>query len=273
MTRRLEGKVAIVTGAGSGIGAGIARRLAGPEGAGVVITGRRAGPLQDLAAETGCRACPADVSKREDVQRVINTAVESFGGLDILVVNHGLLTLADFDTTDEDTWARMLATNTVSPFMLAQEAAPHMAARGGGAIVFIASVSAYFAYAPDNAAYSSSKGAVITMTRSLAVELGGRGIRVNCVCPGLVQTPMVDPIFQRVADARGISLDEAYALCGKALPAQRMGRPEDFGGPVAFLVSDDAQWVTGAILNVDGGTTCMNPGIMSVMAQIDPQAS
>lgn len=272
MTGRLSGRVAVVTGAGTGIGAAIARRLAMEEGAKVVITGRREEPLAALASETGALACPADVTRREDVRRLLGTAVETFGGLDILVSNHGLLAMADFETTDEAVWQDMLATNTVAPFVLAQEAAPLMDQRGGGAIVFVASVAAYFAYAPDNAAYSSSKGAVLTLTRSLAVELGPRNIRVNCVCPGLVQTPMVDPIFQRVADAQGISLDEAYALCGRALPAGRMGLPEDFGGPVAFLASDDAQWVTGAVLNVDGGTTALNPGIMSVVAHMTPDA-
>lgn len=268
MTGRLAGRVAVVTGAGSGIGSAIARRLAVEEGAQVIISGRRAAPLEALAAETGCVACPADVTRREDVKRLLGTAVERFGGLDVLVSNHGLLTLADFDSTDEAVWHDMLATNTVAPFVLAQEAVPLMEARGGGAIVFVASVAAYFAYAPDNAAYSSSKGAVITLTRSLAVELGPKNIRVNCVCPGLVRTPMVDPIFQRVADSRGFSLDEAYAACGQALPAGRMGLPEDFGGPVAFLASDDAAWVTGAVLDVDGGTTALNPGIMSVVAQL-----
>lgn len=141
---------------------------------------------------------------------------------------------------------------------------------GGGAVVFVASVAAYFAYAPDNAAYSSSKGAVITLTRSLAVELGSANIRVNCICPGLVRTPMVDPIFQQVADAQGISLDEAYAICGAELPTGRMGLPEDFGAPAAFLASDESRWITGAVLNVDGGTTALNPGIMSVVAQMNP---
>lgn len=270
--RRLEGSGAIVTGAGTGIGTAIVRRLV-EEGAGVVAVGRRPEPLEALAAETGCVACPADLTSREDVRRVVSTAVERFGGLDVAIANHGQLTFATFETTDEATWRGMLDTNTVAPFVLAQECVPHMEARGGGSIVFVASISSYFAYAPDNAAYSASKGALITLTRSLAVELGPKGIRVNCIAPGLVRTPMVDPVFQQVADRRGISLDEAYAVCGAHLPSGRMGVPEDFGGPAAFLASDDARWVTGAVLNVDGGTTVLNPGMMGVMAQLDGGAA
>jgi|TARA_B100001059_G_scaffold79526_1_gene77400 NAD(P)-dependent dehydrogenase (short-subunit alcohol dehydrogenase family) len=270
MSGRLHGRSIVVTGAGSGIGSAIARHLAVNEGANVVITGRRAEPLEQLADETGCVVCTGDMTRREDVRKVLGTAVNEFGGLDALVSNHGLLTLADFKSTNEQVWRDMLDTNTIAPFVLTQEAAPLMEQGGGGAVIFVASVAAYFAYAPDNAAYSSSKGAVITMTRSLAVELGRANIRVNCICPGLVRTPMVDPIFQQVADARGVSLDEAYAICGAELPAGRIGLPGDFGAPVAFLASDESRWITGAVLNVDGGTTALNPGIMSVVAQMNP---
>ena len=270
MSGRLHGRSVVVTGAGSGIGNAIARHLAVNEGAKVVVTGRRAEPLEQLADEVGCLVCTGDMTSRDDVRKVLGTAVDEFGGLDALISNPGLLTLADFQNTDEQIWRDMLDTNTIAPFVLTQEAAPLMEQGGGGAVVFIASVAAYFAYAPDNAAYSSSKGAVLTLTRSLAVELGSANIRVNCICPGLVRTPMVDPIFQQVADAQGISLDEAYAVCGAELPTGRMGLPEDFGAPAAFLASDESRWITGAVLNVDGGTTALNPGIMSVVAQMNP---
>lgn len=266
---RLKDNVVIVTGAGTGIGAAVVEHLISVEGASVVAVGRRAEPLEALAQKTGCLPCAGDVSKRADVKRIIKTATSEYGGVDTMISNHGVLSLATFETTDEEVWRESLEINTVGPFLLAQESVPAMESRGGGSIVLVSSVAAYFAYPPDNVAYASSKGAVITMTRTLAVELGSKNIRVNCICPGLVRTPMVDPIFQQIADNRNVSLDEAYALAGRHLPAGRMGLPADFGGPCAFFASEDSRWVTGAILNVDGGTTVLNPGIMSVMREVE----
>jgi meso-butanediol dehydrogenase/(S,S)-butanediol dehydrogenase/diacetyl reductase len=266
---RLKDNVVIVTGAGTGIGAAVVEHLISVEGASVVAVGRRAEPLEALAEKTGCLPCAGDVSKRADVKRIIKTATSEYGGVDTMISNHGVLSLATFETTDEEVWRESLEINTVGPFLLAQESVPAMESRGGGSIVLVSSVAAYFAYPPDNVAYASSKGAVITMTRTLAVELGSKNIRVNCICPGLVRTPMVNPIFQQIADNRNVSLDEAYALAGRHLPAGRMGLPADFGGPCAFFASEDSRWVTGAILNVDGGTTVLNPGIMSVMREVE----
>ena len=158
MRGRLHGRSVVVTGAGSGIGNDIARHLAVNEGAKVVVTGRRAEPLEQLAGEAGCVVCTGDMTSRDDVRKVLDTAVDEFGGLDALISNHGLLTLTDFQNTDEQIWREMLDTNTIAPFVLTQEVAPLMEQGGGGAVVFVASVAAYCAHAPDNAAYILFQG-------------------------------------------------------------------------------------------------------------------
>jgi NAD(P)-dependent dehydrogenase (short-subunit alcohol dehydrogenase family) len=183
-TMRFEGKVAIVTGASSGIGAATTRLLA-DEGASVVVTGRRAEVLDDLAAETGGRAIAGDLADPAHPDAIVREAIETFGGIDVVAANAGAGYPSSVLDVDDDGWRRTFDVNVSAPMRLVRAAAPSMASRGGGAIVLVSSVSGLFA-AADSASYTTAKAALIGLARSIAVDLGPRGIRANVVCPGWV---------------------------------------------------------------------------------------
>lgn len=259
---RLLGKTVLVTGAGTGIGEAVVRRFVA-EGAAIVAMGRRAGPLEALAAELPAVAvCAGDISRRSDIKRAVNLARDRFGGL------HGAVSAAGIipGGSDEASWLEALAINTMGPALTADVAIPAMAESGGGSFVIVGSIVAHFSFAPDNIPYCTSKGGLQSLTHALAVEHGKRGVRVNCVNPGLVDTPMIAPMVDRLARKAGVSHDEALALIGRDLPLGRLGRPEELAAACLFLVSDEASFVTGAILDVDGGTTSLNPGMMGYQA-------
>jgi len=238
---RLAGKVALVTGAGTGIGAAVARRFA-TEGASLVVTGRRREPLAAVAEEAGARIVQGDVSDSAHVEEAVATAVGELGGLDVLVNNAGI---------GGRNWKRVLDVNLTGAHAMAKTALPHLAERGG-AIVNIASVSGFVAFA-GGSAYTVSKAGLVMLTKNLALDYGPRGVRVNAVCPGWVRTEMGDESMDEVAGAQGISRDEAYALMARHVPLRREGRPEEIAAACLFLASDEATFVTGAALVVDGG--------------------
>lgn len=255
---RLSGKTVLVTGAGSGIGEAVVRRFVA-EGASIVAMGRRPEPLQALAAELpAVVASPGDISSRRDLERAVQLAQERFGGLHGGVSAAGIIPRG----TDEESWREALAINTMGPALTADVAIPAIAESGGGSFVIVGSIVAYFSFAPDNIPYCTSKGGLQSLTHALAVEHGKRGVRVNCVNPGLVDTPMIAPLIDRLARKAGVSHDEAITLMSRDLPLGRLGRPEELAAACLFLVSDEASFVTGAILDVDGGTTSVNPGMM-----------
>lgn len=259
---RLDGKTVLVTGAGSGIGEAVVRRFVA-EGASVVAMGRRPEPLEALAAELPrCVAFPGDMTVREDVERAVERARSAFGGLHAAVSAAGIIPSG----SDEAAWREALLVNTMGPAVTADVAIPAIAESGGGAFVIVGSVVAYFSYAPDSLPYMTSKGGLQSLTHGLAVEHGKRGVRVNCVNPGLVDTPMIAPMVDRLARKAGVTHDEAVLLMSRDLPLGRLGRPEELAAACLFLVSDDASFVTGAILDVDGGTTSLNPGMMGYHA-------
>jgi NAD(P)-dependent dehydrogenase (short-subunit alcohol dehydrogenase family) len=259
---RLAGKTILVTGAGSGIGEAVARRFVA-EGATVVAMGRRAEPLEALAAELlGCHPCPGDMTVRADVQRAVDLALAVTGGLHGAVSAAGIIPAG----ADDDSWREALLVNTMGPAVTADVAIPAIAESGGGSFVIVGSVVAYFSYAPDSLPYMTSKGGLQSLTHGLAVEHGKRGVRVNCVNPGLEDTPMIAPMVDRLARKAGVTHDEATLLMARDLPLGRLGRPEELAAACLFLTSDDASFVTGAILDVDGGTTSLNPGMMGYHA-------
>lgn len=247
MEQRFGGKTVVVTGASSGIGVGIARRFA-QEGANVVLAARRKDRLDTLAAELGTErtlAVATDVTSQDAVQAMIGAAVDRFGGLDVLVSNAGLGLGRDFGETTLDDWRLVMSTDVDSCFFGAQAALPHLK-QTRGSIVQIASASGL---GGDRmlTAYNAAKGAVVNFTRGLAHDLGRFGIRVNAVAPSLT---IGEEHVADHPDARNLieRFNQRRALPGHSTPA-------DIAGSVAFLASDDARFITGAILPVDGGIT------------------
>jgi meso-butanediol dehydrogenase / (S,S)-butanediol dehydrogenase / diacetyl reductase len=253
---RLEGKVAIVSGGGTGIGAATARRFA-TEGAKVVVTGRRREPLEAVAAETGGRAVVGDTAEDRHVRAAVATAVDAFGGLDVVVANAGLGFGGAAADVDDERWDRTLDVNVSGAFRLARAAIPALIDRGGGSIVLVSSVNA-FVSGTESAAYGTSKAAMNGLARSIAVDYGPKGIRANAICPGWVITEMGDRAMQDLVGRRGISLEEAYALVTRSTPLRRPATADEIAVCCLFLASDESSIVTGIALPADGGGLAMD---------------
>lgn len=250
---RFSGKTAYVTGASSGIGRGAAVRLA-QEGARVVLIGRRGALLEEVAAECDGRGVPLvlDVTDGAAVNRDLPAAIAEHGRPDVVVHAAGETVLGALDQLTEAEWDQQFDTNLKSIYHLNKHLWPAMADQGGS-IVTIASTASFGAF-PGDAAYVASKGAVLALTKAMALDGAPVGIRVNAVCPGFILTPNLQGYFDGQADPAG-----AAAGAAAAAPLGRMGMPEDVAGAVAFLASDDAAFITGASLLVDGGLLAKVP--------------
>lgn len=242
---RLKGKVALVTGFGSGLGRAIAVLFA-REGAAVAGTSRdqaKGRETLEMIRSEGGRAlfCAGDVRKMGEMRLVVEEAVRNFGGLDIVVNSAGVRVNGSITEISEEDWDRTIDTNLKGVFIVSRLAIPEMAKRGGGVIINIAARSG-IAGQPGRAAYCASKGGVITLTEAMAMDHAPERIRVNCICPGPTRTPMVDA-----------STPERLARYAARVPIGRIGEPEDVARAALYLASDDASMVTAAILPVDGG--------------------
>lgn len=249
-----EGKTAYVTGASSGIGRGAAVRLAA-DGATVVLIGRRESLLEEVARECQDRGrvLVMDVTDGPSVARDLPGAIEIFGLPDVVVHAAGETVLGALDELTEAEWDQQFDTNLKSIYFLNRVLWPAMVTRGGGSIVTIASTASFGAF-PGDAAYVASKGAVLQLTKAMALDGAPVGIRVNAVCPGFILTPNLQGYFDGQADPAA-----AAAGASAAAPLGRMGSPADVAGAVAFLASDDAAFITGASLLVDGGLLAKVP--------------
>jgi cyclopentanol dehydrogenase len=254
MSGRVEGKVALVTGAGTGIGRAVCVRLA-EEGAEVVATSQTPAHVEEtcrLVAETSGReplGLPLDVGDSGAVDRVVAQVVERFGRIDVLSNNAGIELVhgpSTLETTDEE-WERLFRVNAAGTFYACRAAAPHMPE--GGSIVNMASINSFVAWEND-AAYTATKGAVMQFSRALALDLAPRGIRVNAVCPGIIDTPLTEAFLERAEDPDALRAE--YAAVS---PLNRMGTAREVAHCVLFLASDEASFVTGSALVVDGATT------------------
>jgi NAD(P)-dependent dehydrogenase (short-subunit alcohol dehydrogenase family) len=247
--RRLEGRSALVTGAGNGLGRGIANRLAS-EGAAVVVADVEGDAAARVAAEigdAGWQACAvaADVTRGQDVTAMLRLAQSRHGGLDILVNNAGLNVRSDFRHMSDADWVKVREVNLDAVVRVAREAFELLRKSGNASLINVASIMGDHGMR-QLVAYSATKGAVVALTKGLAVELAPFGIRVNALCPGFVETALT---------ARALRIPAfAKALVDKT-PMRRFGRPEEIAAAAAFLASDDASFVTGAALVVDGGMT------------------
>ncbi|QUR68133.1 SDR family NAD(P)-dependent oxidoreductase [Mycobacterium spongiae] len=261
MSGRLADKIAVISGGGTGIGAATARRFAA-EGARVVVTGRRREPIESVAADIGGVAVAGDTSETEHATAAVTAALTHFGGVDIVVANAGVGIGGDVLSVRDEDWQQMLDVNVTGAMKLARAALPALIDRGGGAIVNISSVSALSA-SPARVGYGVSKSALLALTRSMAYDYGRQGIRVNTVCPGWVRTPMADAAMDSLANAKDIDREEAYRRAAAHLPLRRVARPEEIAHCCVFLASDEASFVTGAVLVADGGGEIVGTGTLA----------
>ena len=247
----VEGKVVVVSGGGTGIGAAVARRYAA-EGAHVAVLGRRLGPLEATAAEIGVLPVRADASNAEEVRAALDRVRGEFGRIDVLVANaggHGFSAVGD---TSDIEWESSLRNNLTSAFVLARETIASLI-ETKGQIVVVSSLAGLFA-GPSVAGYTVGKHALIGLTRSLARDYGKHGVRVNAVCPGWVRTPMADEEMDKFATHAGFaSREEGYARVTADVPLGRPAEPEEIAAIVRFLGSGESSIITGAVILADGG--------------------
>jgi len=247
----MKGKVAMVTGAGGGVGRAISKRLAS-EGCKVTLIGRSRDKLTKVASEIGDKknvlTVATDITKEAEVLSAIEQTISSFDRIDILVNNAGMITdPAPFHETSDDQWNELINTNLIGTFRMTKSAIPVMMKTGGGNIVNVSSVLGIRSIPKvPLTVYGVTKAGVIMFTKSIAVEYGQYGIRCNCVCPSTIRSSIIEPYLQD---------ENAKKVLESTFPLRRIGEPEDIAGAVAYLSSDDARWITGSVIMVDGGVS------------------
>ncbi len=250
---RLSGKVALITGGGTGIGRAIALAFA-REGASVAVAGRRLEKLREVIVEVqkaggAGLAMECDVTRARDVERAVKGTVERFGRLNVLVNNAGTLHVSTVEGISEEEWDRMMTVNLKGPFLMSRAVLPEFRKCGGGAIVNIGSVLGLVAV-KDRAAYCASKGGVTMLTKAMAIDHAEEKIRVNCICPSIVETELVKGVFNETEQGRALRKARIATI-----PLGRIGSPADVAEMAVFLASEESSWLTGAAIPLDGGLT------------------
>lgn len=251
---RLAGKIAFITGAGTGIGRACALAFA-REGAGVALAGRRCAPLEAVAEEIradggNAIAVPCDATVRAEVERGLAAAELHFDRVNCIVNNAGALLVANAECTSDEDWARILAANLTSAFLVSRASLGALRRAGGGSIINMSSSSSGLVSMKQRVAYSASKSGVIGLTHAMALDHAAEGIRVNVICPAMVETEMVEDLY-------AAHPDPAAAMRARlsTIPMGRFGRSEDVANLAVYLASDESSWMTGVALPLDGGLT------------------
>lgn len=251
----LEGKVAIVTGGGTGIGRAVAERFVS-DGACVCITGRRTVMLEKTEAALPperVKTCTADVTDPADVDRVVETALSFGRGLHILVNNAGMdQPMGGVIDLDPALWSRVIEVNLTGPFLMMKAVIPRMIEAGGGSIINVSSLAGLLGV-PGLPAYCASKGGLISLTKQVAVDYGVNKVRCNAVCPGATKTEMFVGGMTPFAESCGLEVEDVFRTFSRDIPLRRVSSPREMAGLCSFLASDDASFLTAAVIPVDGG--------------------
>ena len=250
---RLSGKVALITGGGTGIGRAIALAFA-REGASVAVAGRRLEKLREVINEVHKQdaaglAMECDVTRARVVERAVQGTVERFGRVNVLVNSAGTLHVSTVEGISEEEWDRVMTVNVKGPFLMSRAVLPEFRKCGGGVIVNIGSVLGLVAV-KDRAAYCASKGGVTMLTKAMALDHAHENIRVNCICPSIVETELVKGVFDQ--SEQGQALRNARVA---TIPLGRIGQPADVAETAVFLASEESSWLTGTAIPLDGGVT------------------
>jgi len=256
---KLEGKVALITGGGTGIGTAIARRFV-DEGAKVCITGRRRELLENVARtfpEDKVAVCSGDVTEYQDILKMVDTTLQLGGKLDVLVNNAGIDPGGTVVDLDPAVWKKVIDTNVTGAFLTMKACIPHMIRNGGGSIMNISSLGGLRCL-PGMVAYCTSKAALIMLTKQAALDYGPSKIRCNAVCPGATRTPMLEEALSPLAKALKTDVDGVFARISSNTPLHRVASPEEMGGVCVFLASDDSSFMTGSVLLLDGGAAIVD---------------
>jgi meso-butanediol dehydrogenase / (S,S)-butanediol dehydrogenase / diacetyl reductase len=261
-----EARAVLVTGGGTGIGAAVARSLAA-DGQRVAVCGRRAEPLRAVAAATGALDLVCDITDGEHIERLVESVLRAFGRLDGLVLNAGVIApggVAELSVAD---WSSMVSVNLTGAFLVAKAALPHLIARRG-AVVAVASVAALRA-ASDMGGYAATKAGLAMLTQSLAVDHAHQGLRANVVCPGWTVTEMADEEMTAFGAERGLAVPDAYELVTALVPQRRAADADEVAAVVTWLLSEQASYVNGAVIPVDGAASAVDVGTTA----FDPRVS
>jgi meso-butanediol dehydrogenase / (S,S)-butanediol dehydrogenase / diacetyl reductase len=261
---RLQGKVALITGGGTGIGAAVAEAFIG-EGARVCITGRRREELEKLARRFSAgqiTVCDADVSKMEDVRRMVETAAAFGGKLDIVVNNAAMGVPKTVVDTEMGVWQKVLDTNLTGPFLVMKYSIPHMLRAGGGSIINVASVGAIRGL-PFAAAYCATKAGLLGLSRQVALDYGPKKIRSNVVLPGAFRSEMFDRRLEETAGAAGVSVEERLKTMAAPSPLKRIAFPSEIAGLFVYLAGDESAYTTASEFVCDAGVHALDASVLA----------